>query len=244
MTALESDGHIRWVFFDFAGTLAFNDPPRVWNYLRACARRGVFLERRDVWAALNKVWGAIDSETGIAHPEASADQAAYDAFRADLEGQILDLLGVTKQQEEIIREVLAIQDDPQAYTLYPEVAATLSRVRAAGYGLSVVSNFSWALPEIVHGLGLSPHVGAVITSARVGYRKPHPRIFEAALETAQAVPEGSLFIGDSFEPDIRGPAEQGFQTLLVDRRRSGKYETPSIAFLSELETVLDLSTDA
>jgi putative hydrolase of the HAD superfamily len=233
-----SNGHIRWVFFDFAGTLAFNDPPRVWHYLRACARRGVFLERREVREALNKAWAAVDSEAGIAHPEASADQAAYEAFRIGLEAQILDMLGVTRQQEEIIHEFLTIQDSPQAYTLYPEADTTLARLRAAGYELGIVSNFTWALPDLVRELGLGAHIATVLTSARIGYRKPHPRIFQAAVTATGAIPAESLFVGDSYKADVEGAASYGFQSLLVDRRRTGRHPCPSIAFLSELETIL------
>ncbi|MBI2887008.1 MAG: HAD family hydrolase [Chloroflexi bacterium] len=237
---LSQNGHLRWVFFDFAGTLAFNDPPRVWHYLRACARRGVFLNRRDVWAALREVWATVDCQEGIAHPEASQDAGAYDAFRSEIEEQILARLGVTKERAEIIGELLAIQDDPRAYTVYPETPEMLPLLRDAGYQLCVVSNFTWGLPDIVTGLGLAPYFSAVVTSARVGFRKPHPRIYQAALEATGATPQQTLFIGDSLEADITGPTERGFQTLLVDRRRNGRYPVPSIGSLSDLRDVLNL----
>jgi len=234
------NGHIRWVFFDFVGTLAFNDPARIWHYLKALARRGYFVERRQMWDAINAVWGRFESDEGSAHPEVSGSQQAYDAFRIEREKEILALLGVTSHQEVIISDVMTAQDQPDAYSLYPEVEPTLGRLAQAGYGIAVVSNFSWHLPHIVDGLGLGPHLNAIITSARVGYRKPHPRIFEAALEAVEGAPQRCLFVGDSFGPDVQGPAAQGFHTLLVDRRRTGKHETPTIGFLSELEEFLDL----
>lgn len=238
---LSQNGHLRWVFFDFAGTLAFNDPPRVWHYLRACARRGIFLNRRDVWTALREVWATVDCQEGIAHPEASLDAEAYDAFRRRIEEQILAQLGVTKEQTEIIGELLAIQDDPRAYTVYPETPEMLQRLRDAGYQLCIVSNFTWGLPDIVAGLGLASQFSTVVTSARVGYRKPHARIYQAALDATGATPQQTLFIGDSLEADITGPTERGFQTLLVDRRRSGRHPVPSIGSLSDLRDVLNLS---
>ena len=234
------DGHIRWVFFDFAGTLAFNDPPRVWHYLRACARRGMFLNRRDIWAALNAVWATVDSESGVAHPEVSKDQASYDGFRAGLEAQILERLGIDRDREAIIQELLVIQDNPRVYTLYPEARAASARLRDSGYQLGIVSNFTWALPDLVHALGLAPYVSTVITSARVGYRKPHPKIFEAAMMATGADPKESLFVGDSFEADVAGAASYGFQSLLVDRRLTGRHQCPSIRFLTDLYHVLSL----
>ena len=53
------------------------------------------------------------------------------------------------------------------------------RVRAV-----VISNHLWPLPEICEALGLGSLVSDVITSARFGYRKPHPEIFRAAQELA------------------------------------------------------------
>lgn len=47
-----------------------------------------------------------------------------------------------------------------------------------------------------------------------------------------------LFVGVSLEAGVRGAASYGFQSLLVDRRASGKYEVPSIAGLDELMGLL------
>ena len=98
-------GTIRWVFFDFAGTLAFNDPPRAWQYLRVAAKRGVFVERRAVWDALKVAWAPYDNGEGLAHCDASVSSEAYEAFRAEREADILDLLGVTTDRDTAIKEL-------------------------------------------------------------------------------------------------------------------------------------------
>lgn len=240
---LSQYGPIRRIFFDFAGTLAYNDPPRAAHYLRLCTERGIFLERRDIWTALREVWATVDSVEGIAHPEASRDAAAYNTFRAGLEEQILKKLGVHTGRSEIIEELLSIQDDPKAYTLYPETRATLSRLQDTGYRLCLVSNFTWGLPDLVTELGLAPYFPTVITSARVGYRKPHPKIYEAALAAMEAKPAETLFVGDSFEADIRGSTNYGFHAVLVDRRSTGRHQWPSIAVLTELLELVEVPSD-
>lgn len=231
---MENNHPIHWVFFDFAGTLAFNDPPRVWHYLRALARRGIFVNRRDIWTAFNGAWATVDSPGGIEHPHASESRESYEAYRAGVEAQILDRLGIEKDRDQIVGEVLAIQDNPTAYTLYPEALQALEGLDQAGYHISIVSNFSWDLPLLVDSLGLSPYVASVITSAQIGYRKPHPRIFHAAMETMGANPSQSLFVGDTYDADILGPSELGFKTLLVDRRQNKRHDHPSIRFLTDI----------
>ena len=44
---------------------------------------------------------------------------------------------------------------------------------------------------------------AVVTSLEVGYRKPHPRIFETAVREAGCEPAECLVIGNSEEKDIQ-----------------------------------------
>ena len=62
----------------------------------------------------------------------------------------------------------------------------------------------------------------MLTSAEAGYRKPHPRIFEIAVERLNVPPHRALFVGDSYEDDVTGARNAGLQALLLDRE--GKAE--------------------
>ncbi len=231
---------VRWVFFDFAGTLAFNDPARPWNYVRTCARHGFFFDRREVRPHIDEVWGQMDTEEGISHPHHSSDAERYDDLRAHLERQILVKLGIpdTPEREEMVRELMDVQDAADTYTVYPEVPPALARLQADGFKLCIVSNFNWTLPEIAEGIGIARYMDAVVTSARVGFRKPHSRIYEAALEITGAQPAESLFVGDSHGPDYEGPVAAGFQALMIDRRVTRKHKAPTIHRMTELPELL------
>ena len=75
----------------------------------------------------------------------------------------------------------------------------------------------WRLSDIVAELGLAPYVDHVINSARVGYRKPHPAIYRAALE-ASGVPAGeTVMVGDSVGHDVRGAERAGLHGVYLDR---------------------------
>jgi len=56
----------------------------------------------------------------------------------------------------------------------------------------------------------------VITSESVGVKKPNSRVFEYALEVANAKKENSVMIGDSLEADIRGALSTGLQAIHCD----------------------------
>ena len=50
-------------------------------------------------------------------------------------------------------------------------------------------------------------------SSEVGKRKPHPEIFERALEALEIEPNEALFVGDRLYEDIRGAGEVGLTTV-------------------------------
>ncbi|TMM29499.1 noncanonical pyrimidine nucleotidase, YjjG family [Polaribacter aestuariivivens] len=53
----------------------------------------------------------------------------------------------------------------------------------------------------------------IITSDSVGVKKPNPKIFNYALESAKATKESSIMIGDSLEADVQGALNIGLKAI-------------------------------
>ena len=101
----------------------------------------------------------------------------------------------------------------------------------------IVSNHVWRLPEIIRGLGASSRFEGVITSARVGVRKPHPGIFEAALRLAGTPVDATIYVGDSVKHDVQGARGVGMGSILIDRESRydpADVDVPTIRKLTEL----------
>jgi putative hydrolase of the HAD superfamily len=81
------------------------------------------------------------------------------------------------------------------------------------YSLGIVSNFYGNLPFIVQEIGLSPFFDAVVDSQRIGYQKPHPNIFLAALNELGTPPGRGLFVGDSLKRDMAGAKALGMKHI-------------------------------
>jgi putative hydrolase of the HAD superfamily len=107
---------------------------------------------------------------------------------------------------------------------YPEAAETLRALRDAGLAVGVCSNWGWELDAFLHEVGLLDLVDTAITSARAGTRKPHPDIYALAAEAMGADPCDIAFVGDSWEPDVRGPRRVGMTAIHVwrDEERRGQ----------------------
>ena len=66
-----------------------------------------------------------------------------------------------------------------------------------------------------------------LSAADVGWLKPHPRIFHAALERLGVTPRQAVFVGDNPVADIAGAQNVGMRAVL----RSGRQDTAMLASL-------------
>ncbi len=88
---------------------------------------------------------------------------------------------------------------------------------ARRYPLGMITNFTDgpAARKIIDLLELNPFFRHVVVSGELGYRKPHPYLFER-LVGALGVPAGEiLFVGDDLEADVRGARDAGLQAVLT-----------------------------
>lgn len=103
--------------------------------------------------------------------------------------------------------------------LFPDVIDTLVWLRDRGFRLASITNRGYSGPrfhEELEELGLASLFEHVTISCDVGYMKPHPRIFQYALEQAEVAPEEAVMVGDSLRADVEGAKTMGM--LAVWRR--------------------------
>jgi putative hydrolase of the HAD superfamily len=105
---------------------------------------------------------------------------------------------------------------------YDEVPAALAALRARGLTLVVLSNWDVSLHEQLAATGLAPLVDGAVSSAEVGVGKPHPLIYERALEVAGAAAGEAVMVGDSPDTDVTGALAAGIEAVLVDRWETAK----------------------
>ncbi len=105
-------------------------------------------------------------------------------------------------------------------TLAPDVIPTLTRLRDAGLSLGVVCNTPLQGDVIDKHLeieGLLDFFPVRVYSSDVGYRKPDPRVFHAALREMDVSPSETIYVGDIPRTDITGAHRAGLRTVLRQR---------------------------
>ena len=75
--------------------------------------------------------------------------------------------------------------------------------------------------------GLLGLVDAGVTSARAGSRKPHPDIYDVSVAALGVETAEVVFVGDSWEPDVRGPRRVGMTAVHVWRRGGATRAAPA-----------------
>ncbi len=100
-------------------------------------------------------------------------------------------------------------------------AAALSRLRAAGVRLGVVSNSDGRVEQALVAAGLGGHFDVIVDSKLAGVEKPDPRIFHAALDRLGVEPTAALYVGDVYEVDVIGARNAGLDAALVGVSASG-----------------------
>lgn len=123
------------------------------------------------------------------------------------------------------------------FTAYQDARPALLSMRSLGITTVCVSNWDYALPEVLDRVGLGDLLHGVVTSAEAGAQKPDPAIFEQALRLAECAPGEALHVGDTADEDLVGATAAGIPSMLVVRESGGDVppaEATVIHSLSEI----------
>jgi HAD superfamily hydrolase (TIGR01509 family) len=212
------------VFFDVGNTLLFPD-------------------RTHILAPLTKLghspsleqWHAIERTTKKKFDEAlqQNDSADFNYWFLFYE-RLLAELGV---KDNLIRDFMvdATRTSANWSVIRPGTRELLQEL-GRRYRLAVISNADGKIEDVLKRSGIADCFASITDSGVVGYEKPHPAIFQAALEAMRAKPSESLYVGDVYTVDYLGATGVGMQAMLIDV--SGAYRgtgLPRIESLEELE---------
>ncbi len=197
------------VIFDFYGTLAHWADTRASSYASVFDAHGYALDP----AALEDYFFRYD---GVDHAEHSVSEERYEAWVRTRLRDFTRSAGVDDAHvEAMVADLRATDRAPMV--AYTEAGETLAVLRAAGLAVGVCSNWGWELDAYLEEVGLLHLVDVAVTSARAGSRKPHPGIYERSARSLDVDPRDVVFVGDSWEPDVRGPRRAGMTAVHVWR---------------------------
>lgn len=207
--------HPEVVFFDLGDTLVRAHPSWAGVYRQGLSEWGIDVPEDELEQAL---YEATQSDAWTFEgPFEATEEASYERIK-HFDAVALAKLGCRDLPDGAFRSIEAAFERATSWHIFGDVEPAIEALDAAGPRLAVISNWLWGGPELLHSLRLARHFQALIISARVGYQKPHRRIFEHALEVMAVAPEQAIHVGDNYQADVVGARRVGIKPVLIDRR--------------------------
>lgn len=208
------------VFFDVGNTLLFPDRDVI---LRPLYDRGVVPSLAQWHATERKTKKEFDSRTRGGTVDHGFWYLFYSHLLADL-GMQPD--GLREQLTETTRI------SANWCILAPGTREILERM-GRRYRIGVISNADGRIAEVLAATGIADCFRSITDSGLVGYEKPHPAIFEAALRDLGARADESLYVGDGYSIDYLGATDAGMRAILLDV--AGAYRDSGYARVESLQ---------
>ena len=209
------------IFFDVGNTLLFPNRQRILAPLRD---RGVFPAAEHLADLERRTKQEFDK---ILESNGHADHSFWYMFYTHL----LEELGVN---EDALRDsmVAATRLSSNWDSIRPDTCERLQAI-AKKYRMAVISNSDGKVCDTLRTCGIAECFLGIVDSGNIGYEKPHPAIFEAALRELKARPEESLYVGDFYSVDYLGAKRAGMDAVLFDV--AGAYRDRALPRVESLE---------
>lgn len=212
----------RFIFFDVGNTLLFPNRSRILAPLPADRHPSL-----EAWQALERRT-KHEFDQGVL--QGKVDHGFWWTFHTYL-------LQELKAGDDSVRDRL-IENTQQSANwdqILPGTRDALERIRRE-YAIAVISNSDGRIDAMLQCCGIVDCFQSITDSGNVGYEKPHPVIFDAALREMRAEAAESLYVGDVYSIDYVGARQAGMQAVVFDV--AGAYrerEFPRVDSLAGLE---------
>lgn len=247
---------IQAVLFDLDDTLWRRTASPDWAAITAlqvaelmphCVRFG--FGHLDLGTVVGRFWAAFDA--AYPEPEGNPDAPMEELRWAQGPAAIRTTLAeydVECTDDNAVCLWEALHTVPQRafnYHLYPDAISTVQALSVAGYRLAVATARPLSAAVVARNLseqGMPDIFAEIVTSGAVGYRKPHPLVFESAARQLGVEPENTVVVGDSYDEDIVPAAGLGMIPVLKLNEREpdprwalAHFQIPSLAGLLQLK---------
>ena len=230
---------LRAVFLDIGDTVMRANPSWEHVYAKAFEEFGIHVEIDELHAALRRAyhhggWGLRDGF--------EPDEETSFRRTVEIDAAAIAEMGLEPMPEAFYRRLAELFMVTSHWHIFPDAYPALAALKERGLVVGAVSNWVWNLPELLHALDLVGHFDFIAASARIGFEKPHPRIFEWALEQAAVEPSQAVHVGDHVDADVLGARSVGIHGVLIDRhgRHSPDDVPPGVPVIRSLEELVPL----
>jgi len=207
---------VKAVFFDLYQTLVRYEP-----------------SREELQAKALKEFGIEVSPEVFCRPLVIADEFIYQEIaRSSLsqrskeeqmklwvqyEKVLLKEAGIETDEKLILGLLGKMRQFDMKLVLFDDVMPVLTDLQSRGLILGLISNVDRDMTPVLSELRLTPLLQVVVTSQEVGFNKPQPEIFQAALKRTGVRAQEAIYVGDQYQIDVVGANRVGMKGIFLDR---------------------------
>jgi putative hydrolase of the HAD superfamily len=225
--------NIKHIFFDLDHTLWDFETNSNKTFSFIFKRNGLDVKFEDfieVYQPINHRYWKLFREDKVSKADLRYGRLkeAFDAIDFEVNDEMIHLLSV---------EYITYLADYNA--LFENAIPVLEYLKKR-YKMHIITNgFEEVQHRKIRNSNLLPFFDHIITSEKVGVKKPNPEIFEYALDITGAGAQESIMIGDNFEADILGAMNVGMQVIFCAfNGEIATQEVPEVDNLIELKNLL------
>ncbi|HWR98509.1 MAG TPA: HAD-IA family hydrolase, partial [Candidatus Methanoperedens sp.] len=187
---------MRAVLFDAVATLIRPWPSVGAVYARAVAPRGVSCGAKALTSAFPAAYRELSPQRFCGRSGLQTSERRERRWWEKVVTRTFERAGCGRPPRTAIAAAIESFSRGAAWRPCAGAVEALAALRAQGLKVAVVSNYDSRLHRVVVELGLRRFFDAVLVSSEVGWAKPSPRIFAAALAALRVAPAEALMVGD------------------------------------------------
>lgn len=228
---------VKGLFFDLGWTLIY---PLSGDWMFSFFARRYFSEETLSALPQERVRAAFaaGNEYLNSHHRLDTLEEEYDQFfhYYSLLAQALPELGLEQKELESITQDKVY--NLENYALFPD---SLNALNALGnnYRIGVISDTWPSIVPVLERFGLLPYFHTLTFSYKLGVYKPHPTMYQDALDKLGILPEETIFIDDGVE-NLRGAQKAGIQPVLITAKPGAEECPPDMASIQTVSGILEL----
>lgn len=195
---------IKFIFFDVGNTLLFPNRDRIHAPLTERGLNPDATLLRNLERSTKNQFDQRMAEDG------STDHSFWWMFYSQLLAEI-------RLNDDGVRDQLVsnIRQSANWDVIRPGTREQLQQI-SARYKISVISNADGKIEDVLARCNIADCFRTITDSGLVGVEKPHPEIFRQALQSMEAAPQESLYVGDMYSVDYLGATGAGMHAVLMD----------------------------
>jgi putative hydrolase of the HAD superfamily len=196
----------KFIFFDFANTLAEIHPPLKVSIQKFLKTKFIFRNRKKIYQSILRA-----NETFL-YSSFSKKKNYKRNFYIKYNNFILKNLKIHKNFGNEMYNYITKTNN--SWILKKNVFATLKKLKKE-FNIGIISNFSKKLITILKKLNIYKFFNQIIISEIEGIEKQDKKFYKEIIQKYNINIKKTIFVGDNYKLDYLGPRKFGFKSFLI-----------------------------